>query len=98
MLAHTILIRSSQKHSINETVFLDIGHDYVPSFPQVMQLSDRDMNSLKSILDTARKREDYNLAEMASEKIRNHLQIQTTLPAFEFLEVLLKDYNYLSTN
>jgi hypothetical protein len=49
-------------------------------------------------LDTARKREDYNLAEMASEKIRNHLQIQTTLPAFEFLEVLLKDYNYLSTN
>ena len=78
--------------------FLDIGHDYVPSFPQVMQLSDRDMNSLKSILDTARKREDYNLAEMASEKIRNHLQIQTTLPAFEFLEVLLKDYNYLSTN
>ena len=98
MLAHTILIRSSQKHSINETVFLDIGQDYVPSFPQVMQLSDRDMNSLKSILDTARKREDYNLAEMASEKIRNHLQIQTTLPAFEFLEVLLKDYNYLSTN
>ena len=69
-----------------------------PLSPQVMQLSDRDMNSLKSILDTARKREDYNLAEMASEKIKNHLQIQTTLPAFEFLEVLLKDYNYLSTN
>ena len=63
-----------------------------------MQLSDRDMNSLKGILDTARKKGDYNLAEMASEKIKNHLKIQTTLSPFEFLEVLLKDYNYLSAN
>ncbi len=98
MLAHTILIRTSEKHSINDTVFLDISDKYVPSFPQVMQLSDRDINSLKGILDTAKKRGDYNLAEMASNKIRNHLNIQTPLSPFDFLEVLLKDYNYLSAN
>jgi hypothetical protein len=63
-----------------------------------MQLSDRDINSLKGILDTAKKRGDYNLAEMASNKIRNHLNIQTPLSPFDFLEVLLKDYNYLSAN
>jgi hypothetical protein len=63
-----------------------------------MQLSDRDINSLKSILDTAKKRHDFHLAEMASEKIKNHLQIRTTLSPFDFLEVLLKDYNYLSVN
>lgn len=98
MLAHTLLIRSSERHSIQDTVFLNISDNYIPSFPQVMQLSDRDMNSLKGILDTARKRSDYNLAEMASEKIKNHLKIQTTLSPFDFLEVLLKDYNYLSAN
>lgn len=98
MLAHTLLIRASQKHSIQDTVFLNVADDYKPSFPQVMQLSDRDMNSLKSILDTARKRGDFNLAAMATEKIKNHLKIETSLSPFEFLEILLKDYNYLSAN
>lgn len=98
MLAHTLLIKATEKHTIDDTVFLDVADNYVPSFPQVMQLSDRDMNSLKGILDTARKKGDYNLAEMASEKIKNHLKIQTTLSPFDFLEVLLKDYNYLSAN
>jgi uncharacterized RDD family membrane protein YckC len=98
ILAHTLLINTRQRESINDTIFLEISDKYVPSFPQVMHLSDRDINSLKGILDTARKRGDYNLAEMASEKIKNHLKIQTTLSAFDFLEVLLKDYNYLSSN
>lgn len=98
MLAHTLLIKASQKHSIEDTVFLNIADNYKPSFPQVMQLSDRDMNSLKSILDTAKKRGDFNLAAMASEKIKNHLKIESSLSPFDFLEVLLKDYNYLSAN
>ncbi|HEV7621421.1 MAG TPA: RDD family protein, partial [Flavisolibacter sp.] len=96
MLAHTLVIRVSKNLSIEDTVFQDISEKYIPSFPQVMQLSDRDINSLKGILDAAKKKHDYNLAEMASEKIRNHLHIETSLSAFDFLEILLKDYNYLS--
>jgi hypothetical protein len=72
-----------------------VENTYVPSFPQVMQLSDRDINALKGILDSAKKRHDYNLAEMASNKIKTHLKIETPLSPFDFLEVLLKDYNYL---
>ncbi|MFL5742063.1 MAG: RDD family protein [Flavisolibacter sp.] len=98
ILAHTLLINTNQNETIEDTIFLDISHNYIPSFPQVMQLSDRDINSLKGILDTARKKHDFNLAEMASEKIKNHLKIDTTLSPFDFLEVLLKDYNYLSAN
>ncbi len=98
MLAHTILIKATEKHTIEDTVFLHVADNYIPSFPQVMQLTDRDMNSLKGILDTARRKGDYNLAEMASDKIKNHLKIQTTLSPFDFLEVLLKDYNYLSAH
>lgn len=98
ILAHTLLINTKQKESIHDTIFLDISDRYVPSFPQVMQLNDRDINSLKGILDTARKRGDYELAEMASEKIKNHLKIDTSLSPFDFLEVLLKDYNYLSAH
>lgn len=96
-LAHTILIRTSSKANIEETVFQEVADTYVPSFPQIMQLSDRDINSIKSILETAKKKHDFNMAFMASEKIKAHLNIQSSSSPFEFLDLLLKDYNYLST-
>ena len=98
ILAHTLLIRTEQKADIHDTIFLPVQDNYQPSFPQVMGLSDRDINALKSILDTAKKHHDFQLANRAAEKIQVHLKIETSLSPFEFLEVLLKDYNYLSAS
>ena len=57
------------------------------------------LNSLSdlTILETARKKGDFNMAEAASYKIKAHLKIESTIPPFDFLDLLLKDYNYLST-
>jgi uncharacterized RDD family membrane protein YckC len=96
ILAHTILIRTSSRVSIEETVFQEVADSYTPSFPQIMQLSDRDINAIKSILETAQKKGDYNMAASASDKIKSHLRIESTLSPFDFLDMLLKDYNYLS--
>ena len=96
VLARTILIRTSRKASIEETVFREVSDAYTPVFPQIMQLSDRDINAIKNILETARKKGDYEMAATASDKIKNHLKIETSMQPFEFLDVLLKDYNYLS--
>ena len=98
VLARTILIRTSRKASIEETVFREVSDAYTPVFPQIMQLSDRDINAIKNILETARKKGDYEMAATASDKIKNHLKIETSMQPFEFLDVLLKDYNYLSAN
>lgn len=98
ILAHTVLINTKQKEKISDTVFLEISDQYTPQFPQIMQLSDRDINALKGILDTSKKHKDSQMALMASDKIKAHLNIQTYLEPEEFLEVLLKDYNYLSAN
>lgn len=96
ILAKTILIRINPKGNIEETVFQEVSESYVPSFPQIMQLSDKDINAIKSILETARKKGDYNMAEAASYKIKSHLKIESSLSPFDFLDILLKDYNYLS--
>ena len=82
---------------MSDTVFLQVADNYIPSFPQIMQLSDKDINAIKGILDTARKKGDFELAAMASEKIKHHLKIESDLSPFDFLDILLKDYNYLST-
>jgi uncharacterized RDD family membrane protein YckC len=96
ILARTILIRTNRKASIEETVFQEVSDAYTPVFPQIMQLSDKDINAIKTILETARKKGDYEMAAAASDKIKNHLKIDTSMSPFEFLDVLLKDYNYLS--
>jgi uncharacterized RDD family membrane protein YckC len=96
ILAHTILVRTKPRGSMEETVFMEVADNYVPSFPEIMRLSDKDINAIKSILDTARKKGDFKLAAMASEKIKSHLKINSLMPPYDFLDTLLKDYNYLS--
>ncbi len=97
ILAKTILIRINTKSDIEDTVFIAVADNYVPSYPQIMQLSDKDINAIKSILETARRKGDYAMAEAACHKIKSHLKIDSALGPFDLLDVLLKDYNYLST-
>ena len=92
-----IMIRINTQSDIEDTVFIDVADSYVPSFPQIMQLSDKDINAIKSILETARKKSDFTMAETAMNKIKSHLKIESNMSPFDFLDVLLKDYNYLST-
>ena len=96
ILAHTILVNTRTRGSVEETVFMEVADNYIPVFPQIMKLSDRDINAIKSILDTSRRKGDFNLAAMASEKIKGHLKIDTQMSPFDFLDTLMKDYNYLS--
>jgi hypothetical protein len=96
VLAHTILIRTNTRADIEETVFQEVADTYTPVFPQIMQLSDKDINAIKSILETAKRKGDFNMAATASEKIKAHLKINSSMSPFDFLDVLLKDYNYLS--
>ncbi len=98
LLAKTILINIRKKGRIEETIFEDVAVNYIPSFPQIMQLSDKDINAIKSILDTARKRNDVRMAEQAAAKIKSHLSVESGMHPFDFLATLLKDYNFLSTN
>jgi uncharacterized RDD family membrane protein YckC len=97
MAAATLLIKTKTKSNLDDTVFLEIEDSYTPRYPEVMRLSDRDMNVIKNIFVSANKRKDYNLAGRTADKIKGVLQIRSDEDVIDFLETLLKDYNYLST-
>ncbi len=98
LAAGTVVVDTKIKTYLHETVFLDINHnEHTVLFPEVMKMQDRDINTIKAILDAATKKGDYKLAAAAADKIKNHLKIESDLSAFEFLEAVLLDYNYLST-
>lgn len=97
LAAGTMLINVKPRGGLEDTVFMEVEESYLPLFPQVMRLSDRDINTIKGILDTGRKIGNFQMVENASLRIKNVLAIETSLSSFDFLDTLLKDYNYLST-
>jgi uncharacterized RDD family membrane protein YckC len=96
MAAGTIVIKTRQRTDLNETVFFELEEDYRVRYPAVMQLSDRDMNLIKNIIDNCRRSNNASMAGPLAEKIRTVLQINEYQENLDFLETLLKDYNYLS--
>ena len=97
LVAGTILIDLKNRTSWQDTVFTEVEENYQPRYPQVMQLSDRDINTLKSIIETIRRKNDNDLAFRIAERIKSKLKMDTDQDSSEFLRTLLKDYNYYST-
>jgi uncharacterized RDD family membrane protein YckC len=97
VVAGTILIDTRNRTSWEDTVFTELTDNYQPRYPQVMQLSDKDINTLKGIISAVRKKSDYDLSIRIAARIRSKLQIQDDQDSLEFLQTLLKDYNYYST-
>ena len=98
MIAGTVVVNTKSALTVADTVFMQIDKtDYKVMFPQVMRLSDRDINTIKGVLIQASKRNNYDMCNRVSMKIKEVLQIQSDMHVDQFLEKLLADYNYLAT-
>ncbi|RYG46729.1 MAG: hypothetical protein EOO01_15780 [Chitinophagaceae bacterium] len=56
------------------------------------------INTLKSIIESVRKKNDHDLAFRISERIKAKLKMDSDQDPLDFLKTLLKDYNYYSSN
>ncbi|MCH5716802.1 RDD family protein [Niabella hibiscisoli] len=96
VLAQTIVIKTSVKESLHNTIFREVEEGYVPKFPEVMRISDKDLNIIKTLLSNAKNSKHHEELDLAAAKVKSYLKIETDMYPYEFLEKLLKDYNYLS--
>jgi len=98
MLAGTVVVNTQSALTLADTVFMQIdARDYTVLFPEVMRLSDRDINTIKTVLTQAKKSHNYDMCYRISMKIKEVLHIHSELQVDQFLEKLLADYNYLAT-
>ena len=98
LAAGTTVVQTKTQLNINDTIFIDVGNKiYKPTFPQVMKLSDNDINTVNTILGQARKNFNYDLCMRVEYKIKDVLKIESKLSSIDFLEKLMEDYNYLAT-
>ena len=98
MVAGTVVVNTRSALTLADTVFMQIDKTgYKVMFPEVMRLSDRDINTIKGVLTQAGKRNNYDMCNRVSMKIKEVLHINSDMHVDQFLEKLLADYNYLAT-
>ncbi|ANF50184.1 RDD family protein [Chryseobacterium glaciei] len=89
----------SLKNSINisHTILENIKEDYIPSFPQVIALTDNDMRIIKDNYTKALRVDDRQIISKLSDKIKGILKLEvdaTKMTERQFINVVIKDYNY----
>ncbi|QGW28803.1 RDD family protein [Phnomibacter ginsenosidimutans] len=98
LAAGTTVVDLRYRYSLADTLFKEIvDENYKVRFPEVMRLSDRDINAIRSVIAYTEKNQQYETAHRVAGKVREVLNIQTDLEVLDFLEKLLSDYNYLAT-
>ncbi len=96
--AGTVVVNTRSALTVADTVFMEINTtDYKVMFPEVMRLSDRDINTIKGVLTQAGKRNNYDMCHRVAMKVKDVLNINSDMHVDQFLEKLLEDYNYLAT-
>lgn len=96
--AGTVVISVKKKHKITSTILEDINDDYEPVFSNVTQLTDKDIRIVKEAFLISKKNNDFKTLTLLKNKICDTLHIETKLYDVQFIDTILKDYNYYTQN
>ncbi len=95
MIADTMVIKTKQKTSLRSTIIQQINPQYRVIFPQVSNLSDKDMNVIRDIMQQSYDTGNYHLMEYLGTKVKSIMGVSPPpqqLPTLQFLNIVLADY------
>src|SRR5687767_2335005 len=96
--ANTVVVNTKSTLTVHDTVFMEISKpDYQVKFPEVLKLTDRDINTIKNVVSHFYKTHNAETCHRVALKVQNVLKVTTNMHSIDFLEKLLADYNYLAT-
>ncbi|WP_257668371.1 RDD family protein [Parapedobacter tibetensis] len=99
IVAHTTLIKTTPRTQLSAVAFRPlVSDDYQPLFPEIGQLSDRDMELIHEVLQNFTKSGNNLLIYNMANKLKNHLKIQIPqgMNEMQFLHTVVKDYNFIT--
>ena len=92
--AGTTVISERKKVSLKDTLLKEIPMDYKPQFPQVTVFKDGEIQTIKELYEKAKRNGNHNVIVSLDKRIKEVMEVTTALKPIEFIDVVIKDYNY----
>ncbi|MGB5553141.1 MAG: RDD family protein [Flavobacteriaceae bacterium] len=92
--AGTTVISEKKKVFLKDTLLRELPEDYIPKFPQVTVFKDREIQTIKELYDSAKRNGDHNVILSLSNRIKKVTDISSDLKPIDFVDIVIKDYNY----
>lgn len=98
LIAGTAVVKTKRRTEINDTWYVPADTTYHVTYPEVVNLTDNDIQLIKEVILTVRRTGNTMLALQTRQKIEQVLHIQSRQPEpIAFLQTVLSDYNYLTS-
>ena len=92
--AGTTVISERKKVRLSQTLLEEIPEDYVPKYPQVTVFNDADIQKVKTVYNQSKFSGKHQVILKLSNKLATTMQIIPDEKPYQFVDRVLKDYNY----
>jgi uncharacterized RDD family membrane protein YckC len=99
LAAGTTVINLQRRVNLEDTVLPVLDDNYTPLYPQVTQLTDKDVALIREAMDIRERDRSYETAvlmEKLAIKVQILLQVQSSVSHQDFLQQILRDYFFLT--
>ncbi|TSJ42810.1 RDD family protein [Mucilaginibacter corticis] len=100
MVAGTTVIKTAPLNRFSDLVFHSPEEGYKPTYKEVVQLTDRDVTLIHDVIRNFRMTRNSNLVYRLALRIKKYLNVNypEEINEYQFLEIVLNDYNSLIAN
>ncbi len=98
LAAKTVVVAEKQKNKLNQSIFEELEQTYKPVFSQAANLDEKDMQLIKDVLQSAVKQHKFEVLKSLTARIERVLNIQkpSDMPHKQFINTIIKDYNFFA--
>lgn len=98
VVAGTSVVKLTEREEVTSSeIFVSPEETYVPTFSQVIQLTENDIELVQRALEVNRDQGNSQPLLVVTERIKSLLGIQTDLPPIKFLYTIIKDFNHITS-
>ncbi|TJZ59770.1 RDD family protein [Sphingobacterium olei] len=95
LAADTTVINIKEDLNLKVTLFEELTAEHLVTYPEVVRLTDRDVNQIKEIFETAKSRKNYGIVLALATRVEILLGIKSQLAPEDFIPLIIQDHYYI---
>lgn len=97
LAAGTTVIKIKQNKKLSDTIFNKLDSGYILTFTEVSKLSDNDVAIIKEVMKVCVQSNNYEAINKLVSKTKETMGVTSGIPHLQFLNTVIRDYNYLGS-